>query len=472
MTEVDSRTGPSRRSLFKAGAGVAGLAAFATLNPFEALSNRADADPSSPRRPRAGVDYGPLGPVKDEATGLELLHLPNGFRYISYGWTGDPMKDGVPTPSSHDGMAAFRAQGGNVALVRNHERGTGTPFTAPAYDPGAGGGTTNLLFDPRAGKWLESYASLSGTIRNCAGGPTPWDSWITCEETTEVVNGVRHGYVFDVPADGKGDPVPLRDAGRFSHEAVAIDPSTGVMYITEDATPSGLYRYLAPKGAASGGADKPGLKKRTWAPGGTLQMMRLGDGGSVSTYADPTGTEYDVSWVDIPNPDYAPGEQRPALQGQVAGAAVFTRGEGAWFADGILYFVSTSGGPVGQGQVFAYDPKREKLRVLFASPAANVLNAPDNITVSPRGGIVLCEDGSGDEYLHGLTTGGDIFQFALNRAVVPAGGIPGKSVPAGNYSGSEWCGACFDPKGDWLFANLQSPGLTVAITGPWREGSL
>lgn len=209
-------------------------------------------------------------PVRDDATGLELLNLPTGFSYISYGWTGDRMTDGKPTPSNHDGMAAFRGRGHLVNLVRNHEiDGAGTPFTSPAYDSGAGGGTTNLSFDPRRGKWLGSYASSSGTVRNCAGGPTPWGSWITCEETTTVLGGVRHGYIFDVPAKGMEVATPLKDAGRFSHQAVAIDPRTGVLYLTEDAGSSaanGLYRYLAPRhreNATAGTTNSRGT--RSWA---------------------------------------------------------------------------------------------------------------------------------------------------------------------------------------------------------------
>jgi uncharacterized protein len=375
------------------------------------------------------------------------------------------MSDGTPTPGAHDGMAAFFRMDGSISLVRNHERGSYTgAFTAPAYDPAASGGTTTLMFDPDAGEFTGSWASLSGTIRNCAGGPTLWGTWLTCEETTDIgPDGTRHGYVFEVPQTGKGDPRPLRQMGRFSHEAVAVDPATGIVYLTEDATPSGFYRYLPNTGGEL-------------SAGGVLQMLVIptAGGASYSTYTDGTGTQYtDLSWVTIPNPDYAPNETRPAEQGAALGGAVFRRLEGAWCGNERIYIVSTSGGPAGQGQVFEYDPRAERMRVLFASPDASVLNNPDNICVSPRGGIVLCEDGSAGEYLHGLTTDGVIFPFALNQVVVPAGGVPGKSVPAGDYSGSEWCGSTFEPKnGNWLFVNIQNPGITLAITGPWRTGSL
>ena len=448
-----------RRGLLRAGAGAAALAA---LGPLEALGARsAGAAPLS--KQQSSADYGALRPVKDQTTGLELLALPKGFEYLTYGWTGDVMANGNPTPGNHDGMGAFRRADGKVAIVRNHERsGYAGAFTTPAYDANAAGGTTTLTFDPDAGAFLETVPSLGGTIRNCAGGTTPWGSWLTCEETSEVgPDGTRHGYVFEVPHDGVGTGVALKAMGRFSHEATCMDPSTGIVYLTEDATPSGLYRFLP---------DSPG----DLAAGGRLQMMEIENGGvSYSTYTDPTGTEYRTDWVDIDNPDFAPGELRLAIQGQLKGGAVFRRLEGAWWGNERAYFVSTNGGPAGQGQVFEYDPRSEYMRVLIASPSAGVLNNPDNLCVSPRGGIVLCEDGDGLEYLHGLTADGAVFPFALNNVVIPAGGVPGKSVNPGTYTGSEWAGSVFEPKnGNWLFANLQSPGITFAITGPWRRGSL
>ncbi|PXY24337.1 alkaline phosphatase PhoX [Prauserella flavalba] len=461
MTDTAPTGGLDRRGFFRAG--VAATATLAALGPLEALSARtAGAAPLTKRQ--SSPDYGPLSPVRDQTTGLPLLALPRGFEYLSYGWTGDVMSDGTPTPGMHDGMAAFTRRDGRIALVRNHEQGGYTgAFTEPAYDPAATGGTTNLVFDPEKGEFTESWASLSGTIRNCAGGPTPWGTWLTCEETTEIgPDGTRHGYVFEVPFDRKGDPSPLKGMGRFSHEAVAVDPGTGIVYLTEDATPSGFYRYLP-------------RKRGKLEAGGTLQMLvvETPEGSSYSTYTDGTGTRYRTSWVTVPNPDYAPGETRPAEQGAALGAAVFRRLEGAWWGNDRVYIVSTSGGPKGQGQVFEYDPRTERMRVLFASPDATVLNNPDNICVSPRGGIVLCEDGSEGEYLHGLTTDGEIFPFALNRVVIPEGGVPGKKVAPGDYSGSEWCGSTFEPKrGNWLFVNAQTPGITFAITGPWRRGSL
>src|SRR5262245_19581717 len=271
-------TRPVNRRGFLGGA-IAAAAAGTVASSLGALGARAATDPTSIRRKPKASDYGPLGPVRDEATGLPLLLLPAGFEYISYGWTGDPMATGAPTPSSHDGMAAFR-RGDVIHLVRNHERGNGTPFAdaSSTYDPTASGGTTNLLCDPDAGEWLEAYSSLSGTIRNCCGGPAPWGSWLTCEETTQINNPgtaaeVRHGFVYDVPADGTSDAVPLTQLGRYSHEALCIDPATGIVYLTEDNTPSGFYRFVP---------NTPGD-----LTSGRLQMMAID--GVADVYGSATG---------------------------------------------------------------------------------------------------------------------------------------------------------------------------------------
>jgi len=469
VAERSERAGVGRRDVLWRGTAVAAGVGAAVAVPeaataaLEALSGRT-AD-GRPVRRRCSPDYGPLYPVRDETTGLPLLELPRGFRYLTYGWTGDPMSDGLATPSAHDGMAAFTRRDGMLVLVRNHEvAGYPGAFVTPAYDPMAGGGTTTVVFDPDRGRFVESRASLGGTVRNCAGGPTPWGTWLSCEETTEVnaANGIRHGYVFEVPVAGRSAAAPIRAMGRFEHEAVAVDPRTGYVYLTEDDNNAGMYRY------------RPRVRGQL-AAGGVLEQMVLSRGLNYDTRPDGTGTGYRVAWVGIDHVDPAPEEQRVAEQGFAKGAARFGRLEGAWYHDGRVYIVSTSGGPVSQGQVFEYEPARERMRVLFASPDETLLNMPDNICVSPRGGIVLCEDGGGEvEFLHGLTRDGEIFRFAENAVRVPAGGIPGKpAIAPGGYANAEWCGATFEPgRGRWLFVNIQKPGITLAITGPWAYGSL
>lgn len=404
---------------------------------------------AQPSRPGAGGGYGPLAP----APGGELL-LPAGFTYVAFGRTGSIMSDGVPTPGSHDGMAAFDAGDGLVRLVRNHERGGGVPFAQPAYDSAAGGGTTTLVFDTNEMVLVSSFGTLSGTIRNCAGGPTPSGSWITCEETfTSLDVPVPHGYNFEVPADATGPvtPVPLKAMGRFVHEAVCVDPATGIVYETEDRGASGLYRFIP--------TDRDDL-----AAGGVLEMLAVKDRPQYDTRTGQrTEGVLPVEWVRIDDPDPASADASAVFnQGRAKGGATFARLEGAWWsdADDSAYIVATSGGDIGAGQVFQYTPRGDSggtLKLVYESPDRNQLESPDNITVSPRtGGLVLCEDGGGKDLVRGLSTGGEIFPFCEFNGT----------------NGSEWAGATFSSDGRVLFVNMQSPGTTYAITGPWEDGAL
>jgi secreted PhoX family phosphatase len=277
--------------------------------------------------------------------------------------------------------------------------------------------------------------------------------------------------VFEVPADGHARPAPIRDMGRFSHEAVAVDPITGYVYETEDPGVSivgllggrshkaGFYRFV------------PNVNGRL-AEGGRLFMLKVKGRNKADLGDDYShGTTFDVEWVPIARPDNPTGpspEDFVWKQGRVDGAATFARLEGCWYGnDRKIYVVSTDGGR-GQGQIWVYDPAAETISLLFQSPGRDVLNKPDHITVSPRGGLVLCEDGSGDEFLHGLTTEGAIFQFAQNNVRLRGE----RNRLSGDFTGAEWAGPCYSPDGQWLFANIYDPGLTFAITGPWQSGAL
>jgi uncharacterized repeat protein (TIGR03803 family) len=453
VNTVASAAGRGRRAFLTRGLkGAAGVWVL-SLEPFMARQIRG-AGVTSP--------YGPVRPTIDETTGLPLLRLPEGFRYASFSWTGDPMADGIRCPSLHDGMGVIDAgTSGRIVLVRNHEGLVGRSFAGRrpliTYADGVAGGTTNLTFDTREGRWLEARASLAGTMRNCAGGVTPWGTWISGEETT--AHG--HGWCFEVGVLG-GDPTPLAGMGRFSHEAVMVDPATGWVYETEDDDAAGFYRFV------------PHVR-RTLKEGGTLSMLRVKGKPNLDLGRPiPVGTVLDVEWVRIDDP--AAARTSTFAQGAAAGGARFSRLEGCWWGRRTGYFLSTDGGSAGKGQVFEYDPEGETLTVVYDSPAAGQVDNPDNMTVTPRGGLLLCEDFAGDEVrqggtrLVGLTTDGGTFTFAANDLVL--GRALNDRVPAGDYRQREWAGVCYSPDGRWLFVNIQTPGVTFAITGPWGRGPL
>jgi uncharacterized protein len=469
---MTSKAAMKRRDVLLGGAGLAGLSLMTgrtTASIFQLFMSR----PAH----AASLNEGLLVPIADEMTGLPLLRLPEGFCYVSYGWTGDMMCDGIATPGNHDGMGVVHETASELVLVRNHEQISVAPsFARPklTYDPISNGGTTNLIFDLDAGNFTSSRASLSGTVRNCAGGPTPWRSWLTCEETTagEPQYSLDHGWIFEVPKSGNTDPVPLKDMGRFTHEAVAVDPATGYVYETEDRNPSGFYRFVA--------AEWGNLRA-----GGLLQMMKIRNatsitdlrGNGTATGGIQNGETYDVEWVDITDAGRAhtPGTTDGGgvvTQGMDQCAAIFTRLEGIWYDSGSMFFTSTNGGPAGQGQIWQYTPAEETLTLIYVSPDATVLNAPDNITVHPNRGIILCEDGAAGPHkdgqrLHFLTCDGRIFPFAENN--IDFREVTYKNFPKADFRDREWCGACFSPDGEWLFVNIMTPGVTFAITGPWND---
>ena len=465
----------SRRSFLRSSTTLLGAAAFAS--PFESFAARLQAG----ERPRTHQDFGKLVPVKDKTTGLPLMQLPEGFEYLTFGWENDQLTEGGITPSKHDGMAVIASDEDTVTLCRNHEvDGSGQAFGGSdiAYDPQGPAGCTNLLFDTKKGELLKSWSSISGTSRNCAGGPTPWGTWLTCEETLHQPGDKddkgqpfsfekTHGWIFEVPATKAESPHPLTAMGRFVHEAIAIDPTSGIVYETEDKSAAGFYRFI------------PNSPKHL-AEGGKLQMMKLRDVADSRTGWRENDL-FDVSWVDIENPERAhsraktkdgkPDGSGVFLQGKKLGGSTFGGLEGCWFLEGRIFFTAKSGGNIQKGQVWEYVIAEEKLRLVYQSRGISDLNMPDNIVTSPRGGLVVCEDGEGTEpmRLQCLTRDGQLCVFGINNidlTQTPRSGFNKK------YFNGEWAGATFSPDGRWLFVNHQTPGITFAITGPWKDGLL
>jgi secreted PhoX family phosphatase len=521
-----TRTGVDRRALLR------GAAASALAVPLLGLHGRRAA--ALARIEPVPSPYGPIAPVRDRITDLPLLQLPEGFSYQSFGWAGDPMDNGAPTPTRHDGMAVVRARlvGGQpeLTLIRNHEAdvepGIGL-IDAPAvydraevsYEGATGrlsGGTTRLVM--RGDRFVSSAPALGGTIYNCAGGVTSWNTWLSCEEDKSDFSdagGLKHGYVFEVsddPARTSGRPIVAM--GRFDHEAVALDPLTGAVYLTEDdRNQAGFYKFVP-----SNLATVPGALEQ----GGKLFMAKVA-GTEGADLLDPRmGESHRIEWVRIEDPDLAPQPfdarvteftpaassgapvaaprlaSGPFVQGRAKSGLRMSRLEGLWYSarDRRIYLVDTSSGQgvdeesgqrlpgFGDGSIWAFDPAADTLTCIFQAQNPLAGNNFDNITVSPRGGMLVCEDGGGHaddfgpgERLMGLTPAGETYIFAKNNITLTAGDIraAGKSaefVQEGDYRETEWTGIGFDPSGRWLFVNIQTPGITVAITGPWERGLL
>ncbi|MEV6618180.1 alkaline phosphatase PhoX [Streptomyces sp. NPDC051051] len=432
-----------------------------------------------PAAHHGGVGYGPLLPDPDG-----ILALPAGFDYRIITHSGKTkLESGEPTPSNHDGTATFDGPRGTTLLVNNHElKGPRANWKYPVplteglvYDPAASGGCT--VVEVRPGGQVAEWVGIAGTSTNCAGGSTPWGTWLTCEENSDRAgtNGMTkdHGYVFEVdPRDRRAnrDPKPLKFFGRYDHEAVVIDPRRGHAYLTEDAaSPNGLFfRWSPPPGFEHGRG-----KFRTLADdAGVLQAPRCFDSGGQFvddlSRATRTGTVYGVDWVDVPDRD----ARTTAVRKQF-GAGEITRArklEGMWWGDGGAYLVSSyarAESPVQHdGQVWFYDPRRRTLtlKVLLGvnpDPSADgAFDGPDNITVSPYGGLVIAEDGEGVSHLFGATDSGRTYPIARNDLNIGTEEAP-------EYS--EFTGVTFSPDGKTLFANIQQPGIMVAITGPWKR---
>lgn len=423
--------------------------------------------------------YGELLPTASKNTGEIFLALPKGFEYNIIGRAESPLTDGRPTPRLHDGMATFKV-GGELRIVRNHEV-TGGKVPQPGsaigagnhYDETAGGGTTTLVINPRARDIERSFVSLSGTLVNCCGGPTPWGSWVSCEETTigsairTSAAGVKtggfpkpHGYCFEVFASANNNlpAVPLKAMGRFEHEAIAVDRKTGIVYLTEDLNPCGFYRFI-PK------------RNKHLAEGGVLQMLAVKGQDKYDTRrGQKQNVILDATWVTIDDPDPAAADvdtQAVSKQGRAKGGAIFARLEGCCAdSDGRIYFTSTSGGDNAGGQIWRYDHvgrDEGRLTMLFESPGRDILDMPDNVCLMPKSRLLfICEDsdyvgagGTPENLIRILTPDGRIADMAKN--ITP------------KFERGEFAGVTFSPDGKTLFFNIQQVGATIAVWGDWEK---
>lgn len=461
---MNSSQNLSRRHFLRmAGAVTVGFSALRTL---DAVANT----------PAPGAGYGPL---RADAHGV--LDLPPGFSYQVISRQGQTMNDGLMVPGNFDGMAAFPGQAGRTILVRNHEieskhlvLGTTTGAFGPdghlqktldaakIYNPGPNGiaqpgGTSTLVYNHKTGELERQFLSLAGTIRNCAGGPTPWNSWISCEETHTTSDGEfgrAHGYNFEVPASetvGLASPIPLRAMGRFRHEAIAVEPLSGTVFQTEDRDDGLITRFLP-------------TVKGDLASGGKLQALKIKGQPSFDTRNWDArnwkvGESLQVEWLDLEDVDSEKDDLR--FRGFAQGAARFARGEGMWFGalgrQSAIYFACTMGGAAKKGQIWRLDPVQNVLTLWLEPNDGHIIENADNLTVAPWGDVFLSEDlaSQSDEpfnWLLGVTPRGEIFKFARNV-----------------LNQSELAGVTFSPDGSTLFVNIYDPGMTLAIQGPWNH---
>ncbi|MDT0309949.1 DUF839 domain-containing protein [Streptomyces sp. DSM 44917] len=382
-----------RRTLLRSAVVGAGTVAFGFTMTRESFGYPAQTGPSP---------YGPLQPA--DANGILL---PQGFtsRVVArssrrvgstgYTWHGAP-----------DGGACF-ADGTGWIYTSNAELGSGS------------GGVSALRFSS-TGSITGAYRILSGTTRNCAGGTTPWNSWLSCEETTR-------GYVYETDPYGVRAAARRDAMGRFNHEAAAADPDRRVVYLTEDEGDGAFYRFV-PSGWGSWGS----------LGSGTLQVL-----------TESGGT---LSWRNVPDPSAAGTSTR----NQVSGTRRFNGGEGCYYRGGLCFFTTK-----GDNRVWVYNAVANTLAIVYDDnlTSSAPLTGVDNITGSGSGDLFVAEDGGNMEIC--IITPQDV--------VAPFLRISGQS-------GSEITGPAFNPAGNRLYFSSQrgtsgssSGGITYEVTGPFRS---
>lgn len=467
----------SRRSLLGAGATLGAAALTSTGAPS------AFAKPPVPPHKR-GALIGDLSVVTDNGK----LALPRGFSAKRVTTIGvEPLRADRggrvigTTPSNLDGTGAFDVQQ-RIRLVVNHECRASADNPVPlvqgtVYDAGVptGMGGNTVVEVEADGTFVQQWVALSGTIRNCAGGETPWGSWLSCEEDTTkagttVTNGAGqayttqkdHGYVFEVFPDSVAGqiPEPIKAWGRAVWEGAAIGPQRHDAYITEDTGGGLFYRWTAPTGTVI----KAGIARQFGENDGVLQAAQLvRNGRPLVHYGELSAADldrpYPVRWVDGGEDRQA---QRSNLRSQFPGATQHPKIEGCWSdGRGLWFTLSYTNASQAQqfgidtdsGMIMYYSYKDETLTLkeYYATGNPEGFHGPDNITVSPFGTVMIAEDGDNPCSLISFTPVRGSQEFARDLA-----------------DRGEWAGPVFGDKGRVLFGSVQSD-CTYAITGPFQE---
>lgn len=358
---------------------------------------------ASPAQPGTSP-YGSLGIADGNG-----IRLPSGFSSREIARGGLPVSGtGYSWHTASDGQATFATADGGWILVSNAE-----------VSAGSGGGSSAIRFRSD-GSIASAYRILGGTDRNCAGGGTPWGKWLSCEE-------VERGRVWECDPTGATRARARQAMGVFKHEAVAVDPVGRRVYLTEDESDGGFYRFTP--------SSYPDLRS------GLLEIASVGADGR-------------VAWRQVPDPS----AKRTPTRKQVAGSTVFKRGEGIWYDSGKVYIATT-----GDNKIHAYDTTSAVIEVIY--DAATMTDPPltgvDNVTVSRSGDLFVCEDGGNMEI--------NLITPEPERIVAPFLQVTGSA-----HSTSELAGVVFDPSGGRMYFASQrgfSTGVIYEVSGPFRSSA-
>jgi secreted PhoX family phosphatase len=368
-----------------------------------------------------------------------------GSPFAEAGALGEPDRNGIRLPEGWRSRVV--AEAGRMPAAASSYRWHTFPdggATYPLQDGGwlyannsewVFGGVGVLRFDAQ-GQVVDAYPILQGTQLNCSGGPTPWGSWLSCEERTR-------GQVYECFPQGTAADAQVKPAlGMFAHEAVAVDPVHKVLYLTEDEPDGRFYRFVCSAADWPRGSERPALVD------GRLQVMEVANLGPNSLPADHVDVSkpQSVRWVDVALQDHAQAAARQLLAERAPGS-IFKGGEGIWFFHGLVYF-STK----GDNRIWVYDTIDGTVEAIYhfgsATAPNNVLSGVDAITVTRYGDILVAEDG-GDMQLCALLPDGTV------KAVLQVVG----------QDDSEITGPALSPDGRRLYFNSQRGSRRGAGTG-------